>query len=201
MEEKTLGETLQEIRKNKNVTVARLSEHTGVNQVHLNLIESGKRLPSGELLEKMSELFNVNEKLKENLYLLLVKEKLKNNIPDKIIKKLTLGKEGMPDAFIEKIKADIKNVKAKIDKKKIDSVLAEAAKLSKEDVIELAESLKQPVSDYLLLAEYIPDEFIELMRYKDTEKLLKGIIGLDDDKKIEKAVKSLADFISVMTKD
>ena len=198
MEEKTLGETLQEIRKNKNVTVARLSEHTGVNQVHLNLIESGKRLPSGELLEKMSELFNVNEKLKENLYLLLVKEKLKNNIPDKIIKKLTLGKEGMPDAFIEKIKADIKNVKAKIDKKKIDSVLAEAAKLSKEEVIELAESLKQPAADYLLLAEYIPDEFIELMRYKDAERLIKGITGLDDDKKIEKAVKSLADFISVM---
>ena len=62
-----------------------------------------------------------------------------------------------------------------------------------------AESLNQPAPDYLLLAEYIPDEFIELMRYKDTEKLLKGIIGLDDDKKIEKAVKSLADFISVTT--
>ena len=201
MEQKTLGETLQEIRKNKNVTVARLSEHTGVNQVHLNLIESGKRLPSGELLEKMSELFNINEKLKESLYLLLVKEKLKNNIPDKIIKKLTLGKEGMPDAFIEKIKVDIKNVKTKIDKKKIEAVLDSSVKLSKEEVIELAESLKQPVSDYLLLAEYIPDEFIELMRYKDTERLLKGIIGLDDDKKIEKAVKSLADFISVMTKD
>ena len=199
MEQKTLGETLQEIRKNKNVTVARLSEHTGVNQVHLNLIESGKRLPSGELLDKMSELFNVNEKLKESLYLLLVKEKLKNNIPDKIIKKLTLGKEGMPDAFIEKIKVDIKNVKTKIDKKKIEAVLDSSVKLSKEDVIELAESLKQPVSDYLLLAEYIPDEFIELMRYKDTERLLKGIIGLDDDKKIEKAVGSLADFISVMT--
>ena len=201
MGEKTLGETLQEIRKNKNVTVARLSEHTGVNQVHLNLIESGKRLPSGELLDKMSELFNVNEKLKESLYLLLVKEKLKNNIPDKIIKKLILGKEGMPDAFIEKIKVDIKNVKTKIDKKKIEAVLDSSVKLSKEEVIELAESLKQPVSDYLLLAEYIPDEFIELMRYKDTERLLKGIIGLDDDKKIEKAVKSLADFISVMTKD
>ena len=199
MGEKTLGETLQEIRKNKNVTVARLSEHTGVNQVHLNLIESGKRLPSGELLDKMSELFNVNEKLKESLYLLLVKEKLKNNIPDKIIKKLTLGKEGMPDAFIEKIKVDIKNVKTKIDKKKIEAVLDSSVKLSKEEVIELAESLKQPVSDYLLLAEYIPDEFIELMRYKDTENLLKGIIGLDDDKKIEKAVKSLADFISVTT--
>jgi transcriptional regulator with XRE-family HTH domain len=199
MEQKTLGETLQEIRKNKNVTVARLSEHTGVNQVHLNLIESGKRLPSGELLDKMSELFNVNEKLKESLYLLLVKEKLKNNIPDKIIKKLILGKEGMPNAFIEKIKVDIKNVKTKIDKKKIEAVLDSSVKLSKEDVIELAESLKQPVSDYLLLAEYIPDEFIELMRYKDTERLLKGIIGLDDDKKIEKAVGSLADFISVMT--
>ena len=201
MEEKTLGETLQEIRKNKNVTVARLSEHTGVNQVHLNLIESGKRLPSGELLDKMSELFNINEKLKESLYLLLVKEKLKNNIPDKIIKKLTLGKEGMPDAFIEKIKADIKNVKAKIDKKKIDAVLDSSVKLSKEEVIELAESLKQPLSDYLLLAEYIPDEFIELMRYKDTERLLKGIARLDDDKKIEKAVGSLADFVSVTTKD
>lgn len=198
MEEKTLGETLQEIRKNKNVTVARLSEHTGVNQVHLNLIESGKRLPSGELLEKMSELFNINEKLKESLYLLLVKEKLKNNIPDKIIKKLTLGKEGMPDAFIEKIKADIKNVKAKIDKKKIDAVLDYRIKLSKEEVIELAESLKQPAADYLLLAEYIPDEFIELMRYKDAERLIKGITGLDDDKKIEKAVKSLSDFVSVV---
>ena len=201
MEEKTLGETLQEIRKNKNVTVARLSEHTGVNQVHLNLIESGKRLPSGELLEKMSELFNVNEKLKESLYLLLVKEKLKNNIPDKIIKKLTLGKEGMPDNFIERLKGDIKNTKTKIDKKKIDAVLDYLIKLSKEEVIELAESLKQPVADYLLLAEYIPDEFIELMRYKDTERLIKGIARLDDAQKIEKAVKSLADFLSVMTKD
>ena len=197
MVEKTLGETLQEIRKNKNVTVARLSEHTGVNQVHLNLIESGKRLPSGELLDKMSELFNINEKLKESLYLLLVKEKLKNNIPDKIIKKLTLGKEGMPDAFIERLKGDIKNTKTKIDKKKIDAVLDYRIKLSKEDVIELAESLKQPVSDYLLLAEYIPDEFIELMRYKDTERLIKGIARLDDAQKIEKAVKSLADFLSV----
>ena len=199
MEQKTLGETLQEIRKNKNVTVARLSEHTGVNQVHLNLIESGKRLPSGELLDKMSELFNINEKLKESLYLLLVKEKLKNNIPDKIIKKLILGKEGMPDAFIEKIKVDIKNVKTKIDKKKIEAVLDSSVKLSKEDVIELAESLKQPVSDYLLFAEYIPDEFIELMRYKDTERLLKGIARLDDYKKIEKAVGSLADFIGIAT--
>ena len=199
MEQKTLGETLQEIRKNKNVTVARLSEHTGVNQVHLNLIESGKRLPSGELLDKMSELFNVNEKLKESLYLLLVKEKLKNNIPDKIIKKLTLGKEGMPDAFIERLKGDIKNTKTKIDKKKIDAVLDYRIKLSKEDVIELAESLKQPVSDYLLFAEYIPDEFIELMRYKDTERLLKGIARLDDYKKIEKAVGSLADFIGIAT--
>ncbi len=198
MEEKTLGETIQEIRKNKNVTVARLSEHTGVNQVHLNLIESGKRLPSGELLEKMSELFNVNEKLKENLYLLLVKEKLKNNIPDKVIKKLILGKEGMPDNFIERIKTDIKNTKAKIDKKKIDAVLDYRIKLSKEEVIELAESLKQPAADYLLLAEYIPDEFIELMRYKDAERLIKGITGLDDDKKIEKAVKSLSDFVSVV---
>ncbi len=199
MEQKTLGETLQEIRKNKNVTVARLSEHTGVNQVHLNLIESGKRLPSGELLEKMSELFNINEKLKESLYLLLVKEKLKNNIPDKIIKKLILGKEGMPDAFIEKIKVDIKNVKTKIAKKKIEAVLDSSVKLSKEEVIELAESLNQPAPDYLLLAEYIPDEFIELMRYKDTERLIKGIARLDDAKKIEKAVKSLADFLSVTT--
>ena len=62
-----------------------------------------------------------------------------------------------------------------------------------------AESLNQPAPDYLLLAEYIPDEFVKLMSYKDTERLLKGIIELDNDKKIEKAVKSLADFISVTT--
>ena len=55
----------------------------------------------------------------------------------------------------------------------------------------------QSEADYLLLAEYIPDEFIELMRYKDTERLIKGIARLDDAQKIEKAVKSLADFLSV----
>ena len=52
------------------------------------------------------------------------------------------------------------------------------------------------MSDYLFLAEYIPDEFIELMRYEDTEKLLKGLMALEDSGRIEKAVKSLADFVS-----
>ena len=195
---KSLGEAIHDIRTGKNISIAYISEQTKVNAVHLNLIENNKRLPSGELLEKMSDIFSLNERIREELYLMLAKEKLKNNIPDKVLDKMILGKLGMPDKFIERIEKDVKNTKIKIDKKKIDDVINSQTMLSKEEVIELAKSLKQPVSEYLLLAEYIPDEFIELLQYKDMEKLISGIVKIGDPVKIDRAVNSLANLFDAI---
>ena len=196
---KSLGETIHDIRTGKNISIAYISEQTKVNAVHLNLIENNKRLPSGELLEKMSDIFSLNERIREELYLMLAKEKLKNNIPDKVLDKMILGKLGMPDKFIKRIEKDVKNTKIKIDKKKIDDVINSQAMFSKEEVIELAKSLKQPVSEYLLLAEYIPDEFIELLQYKDMEKLINGIVKIGDPVKIDRAVNSLANLFDAIS--
>ncbi|MHB1647028.1 MAG: helix-turn-helix domain-containing protein [bacterium] len=196
--EKSLGEKIHDIRTGKNISIAYISEQTKVNAVHLNLIENNKRLPSGDLLEKMSDIFSLNERIREELYLMLAKEKLKNNIPDKVLNKMVLGKPGMPDKFTERIEKDTKSTKVKIDKKKIDAVINSQARLTKEEVIELAKSLKQSVSEYLLLAEYIPDEFIELLQYKDMENLINGIIKLGDPVKIDRAINSLANLFDAI---
>jgi len=194
-QEKTLGRILQEIRQSKHITIAQMSDRFKVAAVHLNLIEVDKRLPSGELLEQIINMFNLDGNMRDKLYLLLAKAKLQDKIPDEVLRKIDLKKDRMPDKFINRIKKDYMGRKPE----KIKGVIEGLEILTKDEVVKLAENLKQPAGEYLMLAGYMPDELLQLIEYKDFEKLLKSIAGFKDPVRIDKVVKGLVAVIKGFT--
>jgi len=194
-QEKTLGRILQEIRQSKHITIAQMSDRFKVAAVHLNLIEVDKRLPSGELLEQIINMFNLDGNMRDKLYLLLAKAKLQDKMPDEVLRKRDLKKARMQDKFINRIKKDYMGRKPE----KIKGVIEGLEILTKDEVVKLAENLKQPAGEYLMLAGYMPDELLQLIEYKDFEKLLKSIAGFKDPVRIDKVVKGLVAVIKGFT--
>lgn len=194
--EKTLGRILQEIRQSKHISIASMSEKFKVAAVHLNLIEVDKRLPSGELLEQIVDMFKLDGNTRDGLYLLLAKAKLQDKIPDEVLKKIELKKDSMPDKFIARLKKDIP---AKKKTERIKDAIEGIEILSKEEVVKLAEDLKQPVAEYLMLAGYMPDEILRLIEYKDFDRLLKSISAFKDPVRIQKVIIGLLSVIKGFT--
>ncbi|RZD19003.1 MAG: XRE family transcriptional regulator [Candidatus Acididesulfobacter diazotrophicus] len=190
-----MGRILQEIRQSKHITIAQMSDKFKVAAVHLNLIEVDKRLPSGELLEQIIKLFDLDGNTRDKLYLLLAKTKLQDKIPDAVLKKIDLKKDRMPDKFINRIKKDVPKKKTDRIKDAIEGIDI----LTKEEVMKLAGDLKQPVAEYLMLAGYIPDELLQLLGYKDFEKFLKSIAGFKDPVRIDKVISGLVSAIKGFT--
>ncbi len=58
----TLGERLKISRKKKELSLAKVGEHTGVTQSYLSKIERGTRQPSLDLLHDLSKLYEVDLK-------------------------------------------------------------------------------------------------------------------------------------------
>lgn len=56
---KLLGKRIKEIRKNKNLTQEQLSELVGIETSSLSGIESGRFFPSLHVLEKISQILEV----------------------------------------------------------------------------------------------------------------------------------------------
>ena len=50
--------TLQDLRKNRNLTQKQSSKILGITKEYLSMLENGDRNPSDKLKEKMSKLYN-----------------------------------------------------------------------------------------------------------------------------------------------
>jgi len=61
MRNENLGQMLRGRRKDKGLTLTRLSELTGVDTAYLGRIETGKRFPSATILQKMAEPLGYGE--------------------------------------------------------------------------------------------------------------------------------------------
>ena len=55
-----MQKTLQELRKNKNLTQEQSSKILGITKEYLSMLETGDRNPSDHLKEKMSKLYDCN---------------------------------------------------------------------------------------------------------------------------------------------
>lgn len=55
-----LGAYLKSLRLNKEMTLRSVDELTGINYSRLNLIESGARKASPEILKSLAEVYNVD---------------------------------------------------------------------------------------------------------------------------------------------
>lgn len=53
---------IREIRKSKNITIAKLSELTGISKSHLSNIERGEKEPSISILIRIALALKVDEK-------------------------------------------------------------------------------------------------------------------------------------------
>ena len=58
-----MGTRIKLLRRDKNITQEQLAEKTGVSTEHISRIETGSFRPSIALIEKLSEVFDVSEKL------------------------------------------------------------------------------------------------------------------------------------------
>ena len=61
MRNDNLGQTLRSRRKDKGLTLAKLDELSGVDKSFLGRIETGKRFPSAQVLQKLSAPLGFDE--------------------------------------------------------------------------------------------------------------------------------------------
>jgi transcriptional regulator with XRE-family HTH domain len=58
---KTIGNELRNIRKVKGINLKEVAEQAGVSTMYISEIERDKKAPSDEVIEKLSEIYKVNE--------------------------------------------------------------------------------------------------------------------------------------------
>jgi transcriptional regulator with XRE-family HTH domain len=58
--QKDIGEKIKQLRTKKGLTMKELGENLNVSHAHISKLESGINSPSVDLLEKLSEFFNID---------------------------------------------------------------------------------------------------------------------------------------------
>ncbi|MHB1680782.1 MAG: helix-turn-helix domain-containing protein [bacterium] len=192
-----LGKLIQDLRKEKGYNVENFAKEIELKHISVNLIENGQRLPSAEKLNKIIEVLKLNSYEVAELYKILIYEKLKGNIDENILKKILFAKDTMPAKFIGRIKKDAEDSRYRLSGK-LKDVLDGEGKLLKNEIEKLAEELDQPATEYLSLAEIVPDELTELMQYKGVNDLVKTLLNLKNPDKIKKIINDFTDIIKTL---
>jgi transcriptional regulator with XRE-family HTH domain len=126
---------------------------------------------------------------------------LKNEGFEKVFASL----EGMPAPFIQRLRKDVSNADDKrdfilqavdIDRKYLQDVLNGEAMLSRKTVIALAIALKQSIEEYLLLADYLPDDLKELFQHNNMLNMFRTLKEISPDD-IDQLMKVIMDMLSL----
>lgn len=169
-----------------------VTRRSGISHVYLRSIEQGEASPS---FEKVIALLNayhvtVQELERETGYT------LKNN---------TIMSAKMPDDFIKRLNDDIQKQgddiwgKISISKELVQSILSGRGILSRKDVIEIAKALEQPVSEYLLLSEYLPEEF-DAIKHSSAFDMFRTLNKLSPEE-IDKVIDAIRPILNLYVKD
>ena len=79
------GKYLTKLRIERNVSERKLSKLTNISYSHISNIENGRRSPNKEIINKISECLNLNEREKLKMFDLAAIDHTRiNNIPDDI---------------------------------------------------------------------------------------------------------------------
>lgn len=198
-----LHEIIKEIRLKNGLDQIEFGQRIGRSPEIISLIErppeKTRRVASEKILEIIATEFTSSEAEREVLHrkLLLArhKEKAPSKIADAFVDKsgvaVMSSDEGMPLAFIERLRKDLEKNKRKnmvqtlknISKEELDATLRGMFVLSRRACIELASALGQPEDEYLLLADYMPTEIKELALHKGMSKMFRSISSLTPEEK------------------
>ena len=202
------GDKIKYLRKSLNLTQEEFAKSLGVEQGYISQIENNQRKPSIEVLQKLYEVYNISADY-------ILQDKLQNPYPavsvvaERVAKyEVGIITEGnMPIAFIERLKEDIENISSKeafyasleTPRETIEKALEGKTILSRRSVIELAMALKQPVHEYLALADYIPDEIRKVVKRESVIKMFKKLAKLNPDE-IDEVMDAISKLLKPYTK-
>ncbi len=175
-----LPERLTKIRQINKVNIKTFAEKSGLQYTTAQNYLLGTREPTLENLRKIAEAFNVNIN-----WLLTGKGEI-------FISKKTM----MPKTFRERIKKDIAAVNGEVIdslsfKDRLNDILSGKDKLRRLEVIELARKLGQPLEEYLVLSNYMPDVFDKALGNDKIVGMLRNI-GTLTDEEISEVIDSLS---------
>lgn len=188
---------LKEIRLKKGIKARELAKKAGVTDVYIYAIENPNdmRLPSDNMIRRIAHALAENEveeaqiskQLLSAKALSKIAEEARDSIEKEKIEKIILT-ESMPIEFVEKLKKDLENKNldeisknSGINKEIINNILQYRGIISRKDVVALAMALNQSVYDYLLAANYIPDNVKNLLKYDKISSLLRSLEDLSSE--------------------
>lgn len=194
------SQLLKHLRISKGLSVRQLAARTRLSVIYLYTIESPDKpaVPSIEAIRRISEALGSTDEEKAEIFKKLVTARTRAKIPEEAgelrdvldEEKLEefVSADSMPLSFIERLRADMagRGIEELSDRAGINPALLEAVLqyrgiLSRRDVIALAGALGQPVQEYLLLANYIPDDVKRLLEKNRVTALLRSLEDLSDE--------------------
>jgi len=205
---KEIGKTLRELREDRGLTLKEVADRVGTNYVHLSYIERSLRPASESLIKKALEILQPDENLRaelmKRLLFLLAREKAPEAIRESITMggRLSTGPPGelagrmdeekhhyarfVPLDFKKRLEKDIAGrdlediaKQTGVPLENIKAVLYDRRQIRRGDIISLAVALDQSMSEYLILAGYIPDELFMLIGSQTVMHILKTLARLD----------------------
>ena len=170
-----LGETIRKLRKERNLPLRKVASFLDIDQAILSKIETGKRKASRENVEKLAELFNINQN-----------ELMINWLSDKIVYQIEQDKEIALDALLvaeEKIR--YRNTSG-LDKKaiinKICEFLRTDGRVSKAWIFgSFSRGNENPSSDIDLMVSYSDKASGTLLDFADIKFKLEQLLNREVD--------------------
>lgn len=175
--------------------------------------DEGKAVPSEDLLRKFVSVVISDPDEREKACKELLRARTALIIPPELFQEAvssgseTEYSEGMPKEFIERAKSDIeyvgmsKVVKALgVSQRVIEEFLQGKRVLSRDSVIKLANIVEQPVSEYLALAGYIPDNLRDLLKTKENTEAFFRVVEKIPPDEIGEFINRLSELINFFSK-
>lgn len=170
-----------------------LADKTGCSPSYISMIEKppSRRgaIPSEDILKAIAAALSDTDEerldIERKLLVARAKEKV---VPESVrlagdLRKRGAIGEAMPPDFVAKLLSDFSGVRSKamfyktltIERDLFEKTLKGEAGLSRQQVIEIASTLGQDIGEYLLLANYLPDEVKKLASKHGAARLFRTL--------------------------
>jgi transcriptional regulator with XRE-family HTH domain len=219
---------MKHLREKAGLRKKDFADKLGVTPAYVSKLErpfkKGDPLPSEEVVRKVAEIVGNNEREKREILINIYLERIKLTVPDEVsdyindlltTKKLGVlySVDSMPEKFRSRLKKDIKELwgnaakesefykRTGLNREIINNAIEGKHLLSKRQVAMLALALRQPLEEYLLLADYVPDVVADVIDEDLVALLIKAKdLNIPQDF-INNALKSICDLLINCKKD
>jgi len=221
-----LFDIIRNLVKENNLTLQEFGEKLNVSYVYATKLVKGKVgdrdvIPSEEILARIAKMFSKSEEERVRLQKTLLLERMKLIAPpevkgffeDKGRVTSFLSGEGMPEAFINRLKKDLEKQSQKksvtmesllkkiydatgITQEEMNAVFEKGYTINRTQVILLARALGQPAEDYLILAEYMPEHIKKIIQSNKQNVLFRSFEQLTP-KEIDQFLDAMQKMIDI----